>query len=240
MFAPSVVTEVCASQSEDSRVSLNIYELNPMFELLNQLVLRKNQMGIFHCGVEIYHVEFSFVFSTSSDETGVRQYIPKQSTNYKFRESIHIGWTDLSVERTNYIVSSLAPEWPARSYHITRRNCLHFSEALIDALGFRQQFPQWLKSVSEIAMKSPGTASAVDHFWRWGKWCTAADRELHDYRLFKCCAAGNDATMCGVCRDYLTIDESPKCCAENRDEMEQCIREPDTTLLARRRLCFSV
>lgn len=191
-----------------SMVCLNMYELNPVFELLNQLVLRKKQMGIFHYGVEIHGFEFAFVFIANSCETGVRQYVPKQSITYKFCESIDIGWTTLSVQKMKDLIMRLAIDWPARSYHIARRNCLHFAETLIDALGLRQQFPQWLKGANETALKLPGIGSVVDGFWGCATWSMAAHRPVFDCK------------MCSVCHRSLSVDQVSRCCAENSESIE--------------------
>merc|ERR1719240_357502 len=95
-----------------SRVSLNIYEFNPVLEVLNRFVLRQNQMGIYHIGVEMHGLEYSFAMTLNSCETGVRQHAPKQCCSYKFSESIGIGRSDLSAEKIQNLVSTLAAEWP--------------------------------------------------------------------------------------------------------------------------------
>lgn len=205
---------------------LNIYELNPMLELLNRFVLRKNQMGIFHCGVQVHLTEFSFVFladvcndERSSSETGVRQYTPKWCPPYKFSESIDVGWTEFSMERTKCLVSSLAVEWQAHSYHITRRNCLLFAEALIDALGLREQFPEWLKNASEVAMQSPGLASFVDSYWTCARWCLTTGRSALDYKPLKCCARENETAICSL--SHVQIG---RCCPETSGDVETVLR----------------
>lgn len=202
-----------------SKVSLNIYELNPVLEVLNRFVLRKNQMGIFHCGVEIHSLEYSFVMTFDSCETGVRHNTPKQCPSYKFCESIGVGWTDLSAEGTQNLVSTLAGRWPAHSYHISRRNCLHFAETLVDELGLCQQFPEWLKSVSEVVTKSSVMASVVDSFWMWAKWLLTKEDAASDSRSCRCCPTMN--FTCGSCQQHLSRHQVVKGC----EARETALRE---------------
>merc|ERR1719240_154061 len=84
------------TQMSGSIVYINTYGLNPLFGFLNRSLLRDNEMGIFHCGVEIHSTEFSFAFDPNMHETGVRVHTPKKFGRYKFCESIYVGWTDLS------------------------------------------------------------------------------------------------------------------------------------------------
>lgn len=190
-----------------SMVVLNLYHVNGMVELLNRLVLQANQMCIFHCGVEVYSFEWSFVFmpnegneTTNPLGTGVVENKPKKSPHFKFCESINVGWTDLSAEETEKIVLSLSADWKAHSYHITRRNCLSFAEALVERLGLGFCFPKGLKNVCEETMKSPKIASFVDSSWECTKWLLKSDPCARICGLLHSCVVENFCTACNSCR----------------------------------------
>jgi len=102
-------------------------------------------------------------------------------------------------------------------------DCLHFAEALIDAFGLRQQFPQWLKNLSETAVESPRIASVVDSFWGYATWCMEAGRPSSDHRSSTCCATTNHTSMYENWRQSPSVNNASRCCAENswdRDETE--------------------
>merc|ERR1712196_560398 len=124
-----------------SKVYINIYNFNAALEVFNWLVLRPSEIPIFHTGVQIHDWEFTFAKSRSSSSGVVLVCKPEQFTPFRFCESIFIGWTDLSKEEFNQIVTVLANLWCAHPYHIIRHNCLHFSEALVERLGLGDKFP---------------------------------------------------------------------------------------------------
>jgi len=178
--------------------------------------------GIFHCGVEIHSTEFSFVFAPHMHKTGVRMYPPKKFGRYKFCESIHVGWTDLSLQETKGLVKRLSFDWLSDTYHVGRRNCLHFVEALIDSLGLQQQFPMWLKRANEIAMNSPTVASLVDTFWSFASWYSAINLSALDCRSSKCWNCGdmkNNTTFARVYQESLSHGQDLKCCSANSEQV---------------------
>jgi len=180
-------------------------------------------MGLFHCGVEVHFREYSFVFVANSDATGVRRYSPKNFAPCKFCESICVGHTDRSLEETKDIVRSLTCDWSAATYHIGRRNCLHFTEALVDALGLHEQFPLWLKSATETAMNSPAIGPIIDGFWLCASWYLARNGSVLDCRPSKCCKCSsldNNGTMCRVYQESLLHDQSVRCCFQNSEQVE--------------------
>merc|ERR1712007_342560 len=138
----------CGQDIESTgQVHVNIYNMNKTIEMLNWLVLRENEMGIFHCGVEAYSWEWSFmllpdelVMRSTPRKSGVVRYLPKSLRSFTFSESISVGKTELSAFETVEAVLSLSEEWPASGYHVTRRNCLMFAQALVKKLGLGSAF----------------------------------------------------------------------------------------------------
>jgi len=147
------------------------------------------------------------VFIPNSYKSGLRQFTPRQSVTHKFCESIDIGWTPLSLKRIMDLVVSLAAHWPSNSYHVIRRNCHHFAESLIDALGLHQQFPQWLKGATETALKFPGLAPLLDMCWECTKCCIVADPLAFDCQPCKFWRIDNDAPSFCDCQKYVSVDQ---------------------------------
>lgn len=177
-----------------------------VMEFLNRLILRGNQMGVFHCGVQVHEEEWSFMFLANEGSeidnpsgTGVLQYKPRQFPRYKFCESIKIGYTELSATKTREVVLDLAEEWAAHSYHITRRNCLLFAEVFVEKLGLAHCFPEWLKGASGAIMRSPGISSFVDSTWECTKWYMLLRYGTDEKKPCKCCAVTTGLESCRAC-----------------------------------------
>lgn len=200
-----------------SQVYVNIYDINVVTQLLNWLVLRGREMGIFHCGVEVHGFEVSFVLLTDESEAGVVASTPKGlSKSYKFSESIDVGWTEFSLEKTKQIITDLSVEWDAYPYHITRHNCLLFAEALVDKLGPSKQFPQWLRNLCTVMMRNPGLASIVDASWEIAKWHMLAREGILRWKTLNCCttdgSAGTTGRNCCTTERCCTAGDSCKPC----------------------------
>ena len=70
------------SSSENARVYLNVYDLN---EQSNEYLYPLG-LGIYHSGVEISGIEYTF-----ASEAGIYEMTPKHAPPAKFRESIDLG-----------------------------------------------------------------------------------------------------------------------------------------------------
>lgn len=209
--SPSINSLDSESQILDhgSKVYINLYNINTMIGVLNWLVLRENQMGIFHAGVVAHGLEWSFMFFPSVDDnprtSGIVEYLPKTLENYDFSESIEVGWTNLSFSETKRVISCLSREWGSDSYHLLRRNCLSFTETLVERLGLAAKFPDWLKNSCEVAIRSPVIASFVDRSWAVTKWCMLANQQQHDLKLCEWCAPGRHCNTSGTPAHCVTL-----------------------------------
>jgi len=157
-----------------SPVWLHVYDVDPYTGWMNRAFLHGMSIGVYHAGVEIFQEEWAFQYfeDTWEDESisGIMRCRPKQMAEFVYRESIFMGQTKLSAWEVDCIISSMHDEWPASSYHLTRRNCLTFAEALCSQLGVPTDFPEWLKGVCETANQSMPLGAMVDYGWSWGKW----------------------------------------------------------------------
>jgi len=141
------------SAYEGEPVWLHIYDVKECVEWVNNLI-RPAGAGAFHAAVEVFGLEWSFGYSPE-EKTGVYSCHPRSNKQHKYRESVAMGGTPLAPELVSEILSTLALEWPGRSYDLLLRNCCHFSDALCRRLGVGPA-PAWM-----TALASAG-ASLVD------------------------------------------------------------------------------
>ena len=109
------------------KVVLNVYDLNEMNGNLFPLGL-----GMYHSGVEISGVEYTF-----SSGSGVFNHSPRAAGGARFRESVEMGDVP-SQGLVSTALEELRHEFKGTDYHILERNCNHFAEALIWRLLNRQ------------------------------------------------------------------------------------------------------
>lgn len=155
-------------------VWLHIYHCDPYTGFLNQAFLSRNDVGIYHAGVEVYSNEWSFqYFEDTWDDpsvSGLFRCPPRQMAGYEYQESVHLGVTPLSEEEVEKELERLREEWPACSYHLTRNNCLVFAEHFADILKVPEPFPSRLKGILEASAQNERLGAVVDYGWSWSKW----------------------------------------------------------------------
>jgi len=124
-------------------VRVNVYDLDDFTGRINRMV-RVFNTGVFHAGVEVYGVEWSFG-QTGDDSTGVTSNDPQGHTGHIYRESIDMGDTRLSPRQVLDLIEQLEIDWPGDSYNILKRNCITFCDQFCELLGVGS-LPEWLKS----------------------------------------------------------------------------------------------
>ncbi|CAE7327955.1 hypothetical protein FNF31_07881 [Cafeteria roenbergensis] len=113
-------------------VLLNVYDLHPANEHLRFLGL-----GAYHSGVEVFGSEYTFanggVFSTT----------PKDANGAPLCETIVLGETFEGSRDVERMVDELRRDFPAGTYHLLKKNCNSFSEALARKL-LNRSIPGWV------------------------------------------------------------------------------------------------
>lgn len=104
-------------KSSSARVFLNVYDLN---EQSNEYLYPLG-LGIYHSGVEISGVEYTF-----ASEAGIYEMTPKHAPPAKFRESIDLGPCPSSRE-VSAAIEELKHDFKGTDYHVLNRNCNHFA-----------------------------------------------------------------------------------------------------------------
>jgi hypothetical protein len=122
-------------------IYLNVYDLHDANRVLSGIGL-----GVFHTGVEISGYEYSF-----SDQ-GISRTRPRLPEFGNFREQIRMGTVELSQGDINSAMNRLQTEegFAPGLYHITNRNCNHFSDAFCyELLGLHT--PEWVNRAAGVA-----------------------------------------------------------------------------------------
>lgn len=162
------------SQGRPGDVWLHVYHCDPYTAWLNKWVLKRQEMPICHVGVEVYGEEWCFQYFEDcwDDESisGVMHCIPKRMVDYDYQESINLGATPLSGSEVDELLMQLHYEWPASSYHLTRRNCLTFAQTLCGKLRTPEEFPLWIKAIVDASNNNAPVDAMVDYGWSWAKW----------------------------------------------------------------------
>lgn len=177
--APSKLSDLATEGDADdgsrqAEVWLHVYDLDPYTGWANSAFMRGFELGVYHCGVEVYDDEWSFqYFEDSWDDptlSGVMRTTPKLMEGYKYRESVQMGVTPLRKIEVKDTIRSLMCEWTAATYHITHRNCVSFAEILVAKLQTKSEFPPWIKALCEVSNQSRAVNFVVDSVWGWSQW----------------------------------------------------------------------
>ncbi|EER15596.1 conserved hypothetical protein, partial [Perkinsus marinus ATCC 50983] len=125
--------------------------------------------GAFHTGVEVYGMEYVFQYY-ANELSGISAQIPRTDSAYVYRTTIDMGWTNYSNDEVHRIIyEEMRPQWIHNTYHITKRNCVHFSSALCRRLGVKD-VPDWVFGAAKTADATRGISALADAAWRAAKY----------------------------------------------------------------------
>lgn len=135
------------SRRERVRVWVHVYDLGhtPLTRGLNKV---NKQYGAYHTGVEVYGAEWSFGMTFDGESTGVTCSNPRLDPDHAYRESVDMGFSDVSAQEFFALVERLQSEWPGSSYNMLTRNCHHFSDTLCKELGVGP-LPEWCNALAD-------------------------------------------------------------------------------------------
>eukprot|EP00425_Heterocapsa_triquetra_P027735 CAMPEP_0195103844 /NCGR_PEP_ID=MMETSP0448-20130528/72753_1 /TAXON_ID=66468 /ORGANISM="Heterocapsa triquestra, Strain CCMP 448" /LENGTH=258 /DNA_ID=CAMNT_0040139593 /DNA_START=65 /DNA_END=839 /DNA_ORIENTATION=+ len=140
------------SHEGPATVTLHIYDAGTsgIVRGLNT-VLRPLGSGAFHCGVEVYDLEWSYsdtsCFSEDPGVTGLFFSWPKKCEGHSYTESVHMGKTVVSEMEVMRIVEELEAQWLGESYDLLEKNCCHFCNLFCDRLGVGR-IPDWVMNLA--------------------------------------------------------------------------------------------
>ncbi|KAL0096508.1 PPPDE putative peptidase domain-containing protein, partial [Phycomyces blakesleeanus] len=111
--------------------------------------------GIYHSGVEIHGHEYCFGGHEYEGITGVFVVEAKIGPpGVLFKQSIHMGCTELSDEAIGQVLKDLSKEFIGTSYNLLTRNCNHFTETLVQRL-VKKPAPKWINRAAKLGTMFP-------------------------------------------------------------------------------------
>jgi len=159
----TVVEEAQSPPSATSRqdLFLNVYDVSQeeRVQKLNKVLAHKNSPlkfgGVFHVGVEIDGLEWSYGCSTVETVPGVSCTLPRQHPQHHFRQTIGGRRTQLSPEDVADIISQMIEEYPGDDYDLLRRNCCHWADDFCQRLGV-SRIPGWVHRLARVGARLDG------------------------------------------------------------------------------------
>ncbi|CAG0914954.1 unnamed protein product [Notodromas monacha] len=164
-------------------VMLNVYDMLWINEYTTSIGL-----GVFHSGVEVYGMgtfcsslcvlikslngyscptEYSFG-GHPYPFTGIFGCPPKDAASlgeqFKFKESILMGYTDLSEDDVHNLIQSMGAEYTGNKYHLVNKNCNHFSGSLIQIL-VNKDIPTWVNRLAHFSSCVPFLQKCLPKEW---------------------------------------------------------------------------
>lgn len=130
----------------NERVFLNVYDLHPTND---GCCLYNLGYGFYHSGVQIRDQEFTF------SQDGIIDMPPRTvPPEVRFRQTIEIGSFHGNADAVRRALSDLAEDFRPGSYHILKKNCNTFSNALCLKLA-GASIPGYVNRLANIAAMFP-------------------------------------------------------------------------------------
>ncbi|XP_016949387.1 deubiquitinase DESI2 [Drosophila biarmipes] len=134
-------------------VVLNVYDLVDTNHYTMAL-----GVGFFHSGVQLYGREYGFG-GHEFPMSGIFEIQPcngqaELGEHFRFRESILLGYTHFSSADVQRIVDQLGLQFTGNSYHLTSKNCNHFSNSLVHIVCGRK-IPGWVNRLAYLVTCVP-------------------------------------------------------------------------------------
>lgn len=121
---------------------LNIYDLNPI-----NCILSPVGFGLYHSGVEINNIEYSF----ASKGSGIFKIQPKKAKGVRFHEQVVLGVLEGNEEEeVERALQALRSNFHSQDYDLITKNCNHFCDAFVQEL---------------LGKPLPGYVNRMCHLW---------------------------------------------------------------------------
>lgn len=144
-----------APKEEGMPVLVHIYDVSRednVHKLNKWLAHKRNPFkfgGVFHAGVEVNGLEWSFGMSLMDSVPGVACSVPKEHPDHRYRQTVKLRCTQLSAEEVADVISQLIEDYPGDDYDLLRRNCCHFADDFARRLG-AGRLPGWVYRLARV------------------------------------------------------------------------------------------
>jgi len=166
-------------------VRLHIYDVSHEGAIMqiNSVFAHKDSRvkfgGAFHVGVEVNNLEWCFGFSGSHTKPGVSCVMPRGHPNHHFRQTVFLGYTELSPEDISTIISDLIEQYPGPDYDLLSRNCCHFADDFCCRLGVGH-IPNWIHRFADIGTHLADILQAASVFRKQFRGAVRMARRRYD------------------------------------------------------------
>ncbi|XP_052742780.1 uncharacterized protein LOC112051215 isoform X2 [Bicyclus anynana] len=124
-------------------------------------------VGVFHSGVQVHSSLWAYGGHPYAF-TGVFEITPRDERElgeqFRFRQSVHIGYTDFSEEEVRRLVTELGKQFRGDRYHLMNNNCNHFTSAFCLALCDRD-IPAWVNRLAYVSSCVPFLQRCLPKEW---------------------------------------------------------------------------
>lgn len=161
----------CGDPDVGSPVYLHVYDVSNERKLqrLNKVLAHRRAPikfgGVFHVGVEVGGVEWSYGYAAGNAATGVMGEEPRTNPDHHFRQTVCLRATKLSGEEVTRVLAQLVEEYRGGDYELLRRNCCHFAEDFARRLGVRR-IPRWVHRLARLGARLDGVLHVAQGFRR--------------------------------------------------------------------------
>jgi len=111
--------------------------------------------GVFHAGVEVNGLEWSYGMSFSESMPGISCVEPRMHPAHTYRQTVQLRHTKLSAEEIAELLSQLIEDYPGDDYCLLRRNCCNFADDFCRRLG-AGRLPSWVIRLARLGARVDG------------------------------------------------------------------------------------